>query len=601
MASSALQRPLKVRDTSGFLPSELLQVADIVHAVRDAQCFPPASVSPALTFMASLGHASMHEDAVSSPLLRPDACLSLQGDVQSRDPMLVSPLICFTPLPLSAFLHTWRDLPGVSPWILRTIQFGCTLQFAPGHPDPQLPGLLARFSQFQGAGDSSQGLSPSPPSRAWPPAEWPEERAHSSPADHIFGGLSGLNLDAGLSGPCSGGKHPIVLGLLLARPSHVSGPVSQAPRPHGSSFPGYSLGAAPYETIPLVDEVPGYSPLLAVPPPTKSVRRLSPRPLSVAGPQFSLDRSEYGGSLPSPNDNDGCFPLGVGGGLRGKAGLQCLVRQVPSLAHKWPGVESGSSSSHSFSSIPGALSCHRQDGQRGGGVSHQSPGGLPIVRPEQACVPASSLGTGQIFVPESGPCPRGPEPSGELSVETETQVGGMDAEPPDGGSDLGTIWRGRGGPLCVSGVDPVPPLVLPLSPYLFGDRCTSAPLAGHESVCFPSGQAHPSGIVQGEDIRSPFSSSPVLAFLDVVLRVGLPSGGRSVGDSNQERPAVPTSGQNLAPTSRDLEVVGMADHRSPLAFDLSDGVRETINSARALSTRKLYSSKWRVFESWFSE
>ncbi len=58
------------------------------------------------------------------------------------------------------------------------------------------------------------------------------------------------------------------------------------------------------------------------------------------------------------------------------------------------------------------------------------------------------------------------------------------------------------------------------------------------------------------------------------------------------------SGQNLAPTSRDLEVVGMADHRSPLAFDLSDGDRETINSARALSTRKLYSSKWRVFESW---
>ncbi len=33
-----------------------------------------------------------------------------------------------------------------------------------------------------------------------------------------------------------------------------------------------------------------------------------------------------------------------------------------------------------------------------------------------------------------------------------------------------------------------------------------------------------------------------------------------------------------------------------IAFDLSDVVRETINSARALSTRKL--SKWNVFESW---
>ncbi len=40
---------------------------------------------------------------------------------------------------------------------------------APGHPNPQLPGRLAYFSQLQGAGDSSQGLSPSPPSHIWPP------------------------------------------------------------------------------------------------------------------------------------------------------------------------------------------------------------------------------------------------------------------------------------------------------------------------------------------------------------------------------------------------------------------------------------------------
>ncbi len=40
-----------------------------------------------------------------------------------RAPKLVSPLIHFTSLPC-------RDLPGVSAWILRTIQFGYTLQFA---------------------------------------------------------------------------------------------------------------------------------------------------------------------------------------------------------------------------------------------------------------------------------------------------------------------------------------------------------------------------------------------------------------------------------------------------------------------------------------
>ncbi len=71
-----------------------------------------------------------------------------------------------------------------------------------------------------------------------------------------------------------------------------------------------------------------------------------------------------------------------------------------------------------------------------------------------------------------------------------------------------------------------------------------------------------------------------------------------MGDSGQERPALSALGQNLAPTSKYLEVVVMADHRPPLALDLLDGVHEAIDSARALSTRKRYSSNWRVFESW---
>ncbi len=102
----------------------------------------------------------------------------------------------------------------------------------------------------------------------------------------------------------------------------------------------------------------------------------------MAGPQFSPERIAYGGSLPSPNDNDGRFPIRVGGGLRGKTGLRCLVRQVPRLAHKRPGVESGSSSSHSLFSILDTLSCHRQDGQHGGGVSHQSQIKLPHPWPD---------------------------------------------------------------------------------------------------------------------------------------------------------------------------------------------------------------------------
>ncbi len=289
----------------------------------------------------------------------------------------------------------------------------------PGHPNPQVPGQLAYFSQLQGAGLllhlRALGLRLNGQKSVFTPAQ-----------QTIFlGSLPGLHLDASPSGPCSGREHSVVCGPLQARSARISGPVSQAPRPHGGSFPGSSLGAAPYETIPLVDEVLGYLSLLAVPSPTKSVRCLFLRPFSVAGPQFSPEWSTYGGNLPSLNDNDGCFPLGVGSGFRGTTGLRCLVRQVPHLAHKRPEVKSGSSSSHSLSSIPDALTCHRQDGQHGCGVSHQSPGRLPVTHTEQACAPASSLGTGQVFAPESGSCPRGPEPSGWLLVKTETQESGQ--------------------------------------------------------------------------------------------------------------------------------------------------------------------------------
>ncbi len=77
-ATSPILQLLKVRDTSGFLPSDLLQFAGFLHARRDAQGFLPTSVFPALAFTASLCHVSMHKDAVSSPLLRPGSRPSLK-------------------------------------------------------------------------------------------------------------------------------------------------------------------------------------------------------------------------------------------------------------------------------------------------------------------------------------------------------------------------------------------------------------------------------------------------------------------------------------------------------------------------------------------
>ncbi len=176
----------------------------------------------------------------------------------------------------------------------------------------------------------------------------------------------------------------------------------------------------------------------------------------------------------------------------------------------------------------------------------------------------------------------------------------MDVEPSDGGPNLESVWRSGSGPLCFSRVVPMPALVFPKFPDDSGHRCILPSVADCDFVCVSASKADSGSPMQSEGERclSP-SHSPILALPDLVLGANSPSVSAPLGDSDQAAPAVPASGQDLASSARDLEAVGMA-HTGPRALmnNLPVEVQETIASARAPATRKLYSSKWGVFESW---
>ncbi len=158
----------------------------------------------------------------------------------------------------------------------------------------------------------------------------------------------------------------------------------------------------------------------------------------------------------------------------------------------------------------------------------------------------------------------------------------------------------RGGPLCFSRVIPVPALVLPEFPDDSGHRCVRPPMAECQSVCVSANKADSGSTMQskGEQCLSP-SHSPILALPDLVLGANSPLVSVPLGDSDQARLAVPASGQDLASSTRALEVVGMA-HTGPRAMMdiLPVEVQETIASARAPATRKLYIVAIAVGESW---
>ncbi len=123
-------------------------------------------------------------------------------------------------------------------------------------------------------------------------------------------------------------------------------------------------------------------------------------------------------------------------------------------------------------------------------------------------------------------------------------------------------------------------------------------MAQCQSVCVSANKADSGSTMQSEGERRPSPShSPILALPDLVLGANSPLVSASLGDSDQARLTVPASGQDLASSAGALEVVGMAQTGPRAVIDgLPAEVQET--SARAPATRKLYSSKWGVFESW---
>ncbi len=369
----------------------------------------------------------------------------------------------------------------------------------------------------------------------------------------------------------------------------------------GSDDLGYGPGSGfSFEPVQTSNEGAEVTPHCTSNSPYQGVAQLLSTPFTMARPRFSPEWGENGCDPPSPYDHDGRINDRLGRGLRRQTGERGVDGRVPLLAYKLPGTQGCLPGFDVFSPRSRGVSYHSQDGQYGGCVPHKPSRRFTVAHPGQACAPSSPLVPRQVPLFEGGSRSGNTEPCGRFSVETEAQAGGMDVEPSDGILDLGSVWQSGGGPLCFSRVIPVPALVLPEFPDDSGHRCVCPSMAECQSVRVFASKADSGSTMQSEGERCPSPShSPILALPDLVLGANSPLVSVSLEDSDQAGLTVQASGQDLASSTRALEVVGMA-HTGPRAvinvFPVE--VQETIASARAPATRMLYSSKWGVFESW---
>ncbi len=426
----------------------------------------------------------------------------------------------------------------------------CTGPFeAPGHSCTELSGRLAHSGSLQGASESSQRYCSHPHPFSWPQDECQEECAFPISANRVSGGSFGFRSDAGPFGSCPDTRSYSMSGPLQARPACLCRYLPQAVGPHGSGLPCVAPRVASHEAVPLVDEGAEVTPHCTSYSPYQGVAQLLSNPFNVARPRFSLERGENGCDPPSPYDHDGRINDRLGRGLRRQTGERGVEGRVPLLAYKRPGTQGCLPGFEVFSPRSRGVSYHSQDGQYGGCVPHKPSRRFTVAHPGQACAPSTPLVPRQVPLFEGGSRSGNTEPCGRFSVETEAQAGGMDVEPSDGIPDLGSVWQSGGGPLCISRVIPVPALVLDDS----GHRCVRPPMAECQSVCISANKADSGSTMQseGERCQSP-SHSPILALPDLVLGAKSLLVSVSLGYSDQVGLTVPTSGQDLASSTRAL-------------------------------------------------
>ena len=297
----------------------------------------------------------------------------------------------------------------------------------------------------------------------------------------------------------------------------------------------------------------------------------------------------------------GCLPQRVGGSVRQCRGERGLVGGSKPTSHQPLGNASSVFSPKAFLSSFDRPACPDQDRQHNCGFIHKQAGRDPLTSSVKTVSLSVTMVQCAFSVSQSHPYPRSFEPRGRPSFQGRASSEGMEVASSSGGSDMGALRQGGSRPLCLQVEHPLP-LVLfhDGSERASGNGCASSSMAEHSPICVSScgddiaysGEGAPAGAV-------PDTGGASVAIEVVVCRDDQPVDGEAVASSSHQQPSFPGRGGGNSSTPRTVASPCLPVERSNLiAKGLPPSVVETIQSARASSTRGLYAYNWRAFEQW---
>ncbi|XP_073687910.1 uncharacterized protein [Garra rufa] len=322
---------------------------------------------------------------------------------------------------------------------------------------------------------------------------------------------------------------------------------------------------------------------------------------SVEKPLCIPDRNLDGERVSEKSSDYGRIPNGMGSCFSGQIGKRSLDASISQTSHKHAGVNGSLSSTKTFSSILGGFSCSSQDRQHNSGGIYQSPRGNAFVATAQSSAQADCLERSAFQFAARNARPGSPECGSGPPVEGQPVIWRMGTPLAGGESDLGNIRQGCRRSIRLASKRKMSAVFLSQRrKCTLGCGCAGTPVAERVAIRVPTTESNFSHPRQNKRKRiiSP-SDSPSLAREAVAGRDCPTPLGRALATPVASGPAVPSGGANFSPPSGTDESLGLAREGLNLnALGLPQEVINTIQSARAPSTRSLYDLKWRVFDDW---
>ncbi|KAL0147254.1 hypothetical protein M9458_057440 [Cirrhinus mrigala] len=297
-----------------------------------------------------------------------------------------------------------------------------------------------------------------------------------------------------------------------------------------------------------------------------------------------------------------CFQDRLGRCVQRECSFRGLDRPPAALAHQLPGVVGSASSPEEVPTFDSGQACVGPVRQHSDCGLHQPPGRCTLLSHVTTSLPSPAVEPTQTQVSACHSHSGRSQSHGRFSVTTGFTRRRVEAPPPIGPTDLGSIRPGTSRSLCLTGIHPLPVVVWSNrgSPRY---RCTGTQLAeGPAQVCVSPSEPHCTDSVQSQGGQGTDSlGSPLLAQQNLVLGPGAPGISSSLAHSSEEGPPFSGEGHNLAPVPRSLKPPPMVLGRDQEDFrDLSPSVVNTLLQARAPTTRRLYDLKWCIFVNWCS-